>query len=235
MHEWDLQKRVSFISQGYFLNSKAIDLYNLDKNVPIQYLPNPVDIDFSFDASSFPKKDKIIFLGRIESVKRGWLFCEIAKQMPEYDFYMLGQSFREKDKNSAIMKKYQDIPNLHFTGHVDGIEKENYLKEAKILINTSIHEALPVSFLEALAYGTVLVSNRNPENLTSKFGIHVGKVLGNGFDKVDLYVNAVKELMTNDKRRKELAASAIEYVRNIHNVEKFIADLRSVILKELSI
>lgn len=235
VHNWYEQKRTTFISQGYFLNPKAIDLYNLDKNVPIKYLPNPVDIDYSFDISSFPKKDKIIFLGRIESVKRGWLFCEIAKQMPEYDFYMLGQSFREKDKNSAIMKKYQDIPNLHFTGHVDGIEKENYLKEAKILINTSIHEALPVSFLEALAYGTVLVSNRNPENLTSKFGIHVGKVLGNGFDKVDLYVNAVKELMTDDKRRKELAASAIEYVRNIHNVEKFIADLRSVILKELSI
>lgn len=235
VHEWDLQKRVSFISQGYFLNSKAIDLYNLDKNVPIQYLPNPVDIDFSFDASSFPKKDKIIFLGRIESVKRGWLFCEIAKRMPEYDFYMLGQSFREKDKNSKIMGKYQDIPNLHFAGHVDGIEKETFLKEAKILVNTSIHEALPVSFLEALAYGTVLVSNRNPENLTSKFGIHVGDVLGDGFDKVDLYVNAVKELITDDKRRKELAASAIEYVRNIHNVEKFIADLRSVILKELSI
>lgn len=235
VHNWYEQKRVTFISQGYFLNSKAVDLYNLDKNVPIQYLPNPVDIDYSFDISSFPKKDKIIFLGRIESVKRGWLFCEIAKQLPEYDFYMLGQSFREKDKNSAIMKKYQDIPNLHFAGHVDGIEKENYLKEAKILINTSIHEALPVSFLEALAYGTVLVSNRNPENLTSKFGIYVGEVLGDGFDKVNLYVNAVKELMTDDKRRKELAASAIEYVRNIHNTEKFITDLRNVIFEELNI
>lgn len=235
VHDWDLQKRVTFISQGHFLNPKAIDLYNLNKNVPIQYLPNPVDIDYSFDASAFPKKDKIIFLGRIESVKRGWLFCEIAKRMPEYDFYMLGQSFREKDKNSEIMGKYQNIPNLHFAGHVDGIEKETYLKEAKILVNTSIHEALPVSFLEALAYGTVLVSNRNPENLTSKFGIHVGDVLGDGFDKVDLYVNAVKELMTDDKRRTELALSATEYVRNIHNVEKFTKDLRDVIFKELNI
>ena len=39
-------------------------------------------------------------------------------------------------------------------------------------------------FLEALSYGTVLVSNRNPEDLTSKFGIHIGDVLGDGFDKV---------------------------------------------------
>ena len=106
------------------------------------------------------------------------------------------------------------------------------VKEAKILVNTSIHEALPISFLEALAYGTVLVSNRNPENLTSKFGIHVGDVFGDGFDKINLFVDAIKELMTDDKRRTELALSAAEYVRNTHNVEKFTKDLRDVILKE---
>jgi glycosyltransferase involved in cell wall biosynthesis len=84
------------------------------------------------------------------------------------------------------MKDYYAIENLHFAGHVDGAEKEQYLKDAKILVNTSIHEALPISFLEALSFGTLLVSNRNPEALTEKFGIHVGDVLGDGFDKVDL-------------------------------------------------
>ena len=77
-----------------------------------------------------------------------------------------------------------------------GDEKIQYLKDAKILVNTSIHEALPVSFLEALSYGTLLISNRNPDDLTSKFGIWTGDVLGDGFDKVGLYVNAIRELMT---------------------------------------
>jgi hypothetical protein len=66
------QGRVKFISQGYFLNQKAKDLYNLKDDVAIQYLPNPVDIDYNFNLSSIPNKNKIIFLGRIESVKRGW-------------------------------------------------------------------------------------------------------------------------------------------------------------------
>lgn len=232
VHDWYKQERVKFISQGYFLNQKAIDLYQLDQDVKIQYLPNPINIDENFDVQSFPKKNMIIFLGRIESVKRGWLFCEIAKKMPHYEFYVLGKTHREESKNLEIMSDYYAISNLHFVGHVEGLEKERYLKEAKILVNTSIHEALPISFLEALSYGTLLVSNRNPEDLTSKFGIHVGDVLGDGFDKVDLYVDAITNILSNDENRKKLSLEAIEYIKNIHNVPKFIHDLRQVIVEE---
>ena len=222
--------RVRFISQGYFLNQKAIDLYNLNNNVNIQYLPNPVEIDEKLKLKE--NKNKIIFLGRIESVKRGWLFCEIAKRMPQYEFYVLGQTFREKDRNSKVMSKYQNIKNLHFAGHVDGKEKELFLKEAKILVNTSIHEALPVSFLEALANKVLLVSNRNPENLTSKFGIWVGNVLGDGFDKVELYCNAIEKIMTDNLFYEEKAQAGFEYVNKIHNVNDFIKSLRQVIIEE---
>lgn len=223
---------VRFLSQGYFLNTKACDLYRLPSNVNIQYMPNPVDIDNNFNVSKHKKKDNIIFLGRIESVKRGWLFCEIAKKLPEYNFYVLGQSFREKDQNNKIMKKYMNIPNLHFAGHVDGDEKAQYLKDAKILVNTSIHEALPISFLEALSYGINLVSNRNPEDLTSKFGIWVGNVLGDGFDKIDLYVDAIRELMTNNDTRIKNAVNGRKYVEKIHNIPRFVNDMRNVIYKE---
>ncbi|MGX2950934.1 glycosyltransferase family 4 protein [Ursidibacter sp. B-7004-1] len=225
------ENRVKFISQGLFLNQKAKDLYKLNDNVEIQYLPNPIDIDHSFNFDSYPKKDQVIFLGRIESVKRGWLFCEIARKMPEYQFYMLGQTFRESEENSNIMSKYLDIPNLHFVGHVDGIEKEKYLKDAKILVNTSIHEALPISFLEALSYGTLLVSNRDPENLTSQFGIFTGDVLGDGFDKVDLFVDGIKQIMNNDALRREKGRKAIEYIKTVHNIDNFITDLRNVLRK----
>lgn len=229
VHNWYKDNRVKFISQGYFLNQKAIDLYDLDPKVEIQYLPNPINIDNKFDVLNFPKKNNIIFLGRIESVKRGWIFCEIAKKMPYYDFYVLGKTHREESKNAEIMSEYYSISNLHFVGHVEGEEKENYLKEAKLLVNTSIHEALPISFLEALSYGTLLVSNRNPEDLTSKFGIHVGDVLGDGFDKIDLYVEAINQLLSDEERRNKLSVDAIKYVRKTHDVTDFVKNLRKLI------
>lgn len=229
VHDWYKSERVSFISQGHFLNPKAIDLYNLSPDVPITYLPNPIDIDESFDLEVSSKKNMIIFLGRLESVKRGWLFCEIAKKLPQYEFHVLGQTFREEDKNSKILGSYQNITNLHFEGHVDGEKKEAFLREAKILVNTSIHEALPISFLEALSYGTLLVSNRNPEDLTSKFGIYVGDVLGDGFDKVDLFVEAIESLMRDEAKRVTLSKQAIQYIKDYHSVKDFVENLRKII------
>ena len=63
--------RVRFVSQGYFLNQKAIDLYKLDPDVEIQYMPNPVELDSEFNVEKYKKKNMIIFLGRLEDVKRG--------------------------------------------------------------------------------------------------------------------------------------------------------------------
>ncbi len=227
------EDRVKFITQGNFLIDKARDLYRLPVEAPIKYFPNPVDIDPEFDVETYPKKDSIIFIGRIESVKRGWLFCEIAKRMPEYQFYMLGQTFREKSRNESIMNKYHTgIPNLHFTGHVEGKEKFNYIRDAKIMVNTSIHEALPITFLEALAYGTLLVSCQNPENLTEKFGIYTGTVLGDGFDSIDLFVNAIRTLMTDEDKRKKLSVEGHSYVKNIHSTELFIKNMRQLIREE---
>lgn len=205
----------------------------MNDDVDIQYLPNPIDIDENFHFDTYQKKNMIVFLGRIESVKRGWLFCEIAKKMPEYDFFVLGQTFREDEKNSAIMKDYYAIENLHFAGHVDGLEKEQYLKDAKILVNTSIHEALPISFLEALSFGTLLVSNRNPEELTERFGIYVGDVLGDGFDKVDLFVDAIRKLMLDDEKCQAIGEQAIQYIKDRHSVESFQENMRTTVLRAL--
>lgn len=233
VHRLYEQGCVTFVTQGRFLVDKSRSLYRLSAQTPISYLPNPIDIDPDFDVETYEKKDAVVFVGRIESVKRGWLFCEIAKRMPEYEFYMLGQSFREQSQNDNVMEQYRNgISNLHFVGHLEGEEKFRYIKNAKILVNTSIHEALPITFLEALACGTLLVSCQNPEELTSQFGIYTGLVLGDGFDKIDLFVEAIRTLMKDETRRKQLSVAGYNYVKTVHNVDDFIRNTRNLIRQE---
>ncbi|WP_205426454.1 glycosyltransferase family 4 protein [Helicobacter suis] len=231
IHALYKQKRIQFISQAFCLNSKAKELYKLDEEVEITYVPNPIEIEETFDPATHPKKDHIIFLGRIDVIKRGWLFCEIAKQCPEYEFFMLGQSNEPPGQTMKILKDrgYFNVANLHFVGHADGDIKATHLKDAKILINTSIHEALPISFLEALSYGVLLVSNQNPDGLSEKFGSFVGPVLGDGFESVPKFVSALRSLMQEEEVRKKLSIAAFNYIKEVHSLPRWLATMQKII------
>lgn len=211
-------KSVRFITQTPYLVKKAQDLYNLPSHETAVWVPNPVEIDvcWKFDVSK--KENMVVYLGRLESVKRGWLFCEIARRLPQYQFYVLGKYHRDGSRNKSILSQYENLPNLHFVGHVEGKEKNAYLKKARLIVNTSIHEALPVSFLEALSYGTCIVSNQNPENITSRFGRWTGQILGDGFDGVDLFIPHIIELMENDTLYGEKARAGIDYIHRYHGI-----------------
>ncbi len=229
VHECAALNKITFATQAHFLKNKAIQLYNLPPKTNIFFLPNPINQSEHQGLNDTNKENNIIFLGRIDSVKRGWLFCEIAKRMPEYNFYILGASTNteEKQKNS-ILKDYSKLKNLHFLGHLEGQDKSLQLQKAKILVNTSIHEALPVSFLEAFAYGVTVISNQNPDNLVSKYGRYIGNSLGNGFNEIDKYVEEINFIISNETYRQKLANNAYEYVSTIHssdNFNKIFADI----------
>ncbi len=231
VHKLYQQGQVRFITQAPYLVPKARTLYELPDSVDAPWVPNPVEVDESFSFDLQRKENMIIYLGRLESVKRGWLFCEIARRLPQYQFYVLGKYHRDSLRNKELMQQYETIPNLHFVGHVEGKEKEQYLKRARLIINTSIHEALPVSFLEALAYGTCIVSNQNPEGLAKRFGAWTGQILGDGFDKVECFLSPIQELMENDDLYAAKAQQGMAYIRNHHRIEPCMKLLRNA-LKE---
>lgn len=227
---------VKFITQGYSLIPLAQELYNLPENYSVKYVPNPIDFDKDYKFDINKKKKQVIFLGRLEAQKRAWLFCEAAKRMPEYEFYVMGKFFRDEENNKKPLEPYlnNDIPNLHFTGHLEGEEKEKLIKESRILLNTSIWEGIPISWLEAMQYGTAIVSCLDNESIPSRFGKYVGEILGNGYDKVDLFIPAIKELMENDDLYKHIATKEILYLRKNHNKKNFINNLRKLLQQEIT-
>ena len=66
----------------------------------------------------------------------------------------------------------------------------------------------------------------------SKFGEWVGNVYGDGFDKVSLYVEAIKRIMTNEDERVKKAEEAIRYIREVHNTQHFVERLRTILKEE---
>jgi glycosyltransferase involved in cell wall biosynthesis len=226
--------QLRLISKGVSLNDYAKDLYTLPDNVAIDLVPNPVPINEEQEADRCQKDDLIVFLGRLESQKRVWLFCEVARRLPQYKFVVIGKLHRYRDENIASIEQYTagKVPNLQFAGHLEGEEKYDYLRRAKILLNTSIWEGIPLSFLEALSVGTLIVSNVNPDNLPARFGIHVGEVKGDGFDKIGSFVSAVEGLMRDDERRRRLVQAAVAYIKENHSAGAFQKNMHRLLREE---
>ena len=155
-------------SQAHFLIPKAIKLYKLEM-VP-KYLPNPVPVPE--ETYEKDKRPTVCFLARWDPQKRVEIFLGLAEKYPDIDFIAMGKS-HELEKDMALREKYGNIPNLTLTGFVSEKEKQEILGKSWALLNTSIREALPVSFLEALANKTPVISGENPDKLVSDYGYHV--------------------------------------------------------------
>lgn len=219
-------RQILFAHQAQCLVPKACELYNLPE-IRSYDLPNPITIP----EITTPKAEKptFCFLGRLDPIKRPWIFFELAKRMPHVDFLVAGRT-HVPDAMKPIISRYRDIPNLKFLGHLEGKPKDEMLHRSWILINTSIHEALPVSFIEAFAAKTLVVSCRNPDDLTERFGAFIGDVLGDGMDEQSLgrWEQVLQEFLSDEEHRRILGSAARQYVIERHSFEVFEETLEKI-------
>ena len=172
----------------------------------------------------------VAFLARLDPVKRPWLLMTLAARMPEIDFVVMGQShFR-----GAGSWQPGELPrNVRLVGHANEPTKRAVLESAWILLNTSIHEGLSVSFLEALAYETPVVSSVNPENLVRRFGEWVGRFPGVGEDGLDRFEAALRKLIGDGVRRARLGAEGRRWVESTHCRSEFLQSFNRICSKAM--
>lgn len=165
----------------------------------------------------------VVVLGRLDPVKRPWIAVAVAASLPEVAFFFLGQSHFS---GPGSWQPRDLPPNVRLAGHTDGERKTRLLAGAWALLNTSIHEGLPVTFQESLACETPIVSCLDPELVTSRFGMFVGEAPGDGMELVPKFTAALADLFSDAPRRARLGREGRAWVEATHNREKFLAAFR---------
>lgn len=185
------------------------------------FLPNVLELG----RRPIPKsgRPRVVFLGRLDPYKRPWLFVELSARFPDVEFLFLG---RAHFSGEGAWEPRALPSNVRLMGHVGEEEKEQLLGSAWALVNTSIHEGLAVSFLEALACGTPLVSCQDPAGIVSRFGIFVGRFDGSGIDGLPSFAAALEQLLGDEELRGRLGSGGREWVRDTHTLERFLATFR---------
>jgi glycosyltransferase involved in cell wall biosynthesis len=186
-------------------------------------LPNPLPVPELRPRSEQPV---VVFLGRLDPIKRPWLAVELARRLPEVRFLFLGEAHFEGPGSWAPAGL---PPNIELLGRRGGAEKLDILGSAWALLNTSIHEGFPVSFMEALALGTPVVAAVDPEGAVSRFGACVEQSDGDGLASVPAFESALRDLLADSARRERLGREARDWLLSVHTPERF-ADRLEVLL-----
>lgn len=181
------------------------------------FLPNPILLNPPSVAKS--QRPTVVFLARLDPYKRPWLFAELARDFPDVEFRFLGQSHFT---GPGAWLPENLPPNVRLFGHVDEADKLRLLSEAWVAVNTSVHEGLAVSFLEALVCGTPLLSCVDTGFVVSRYGTYVGRFDGSGVDSLPAFRCGLRALLADAARRRELGERGREWARATHSRGTFL-------------
>jgi len=204
------------------LTPKAPGTYGFDPG-RLALLPNPIDVARKPGPKS--PTPRVAFLARLDPYKRPWLFAELARSFPDVEFVMMGQSHFSGPGSWTP----EDPPrNLRLTGSLSGEAKLRELDAAWVLVSTAVHEALAVSYQEALASRTPLLSCVDTERIASRFGIYVGRFPGDGVAALPSLRAGLERLLGDDALRRRLGDEGREWVCGRHTPERFVAAFRAL-------
>jgi glycosyltransferase involved in cell wall biosynthesis len=193
-----------------YLRDKAEGLYKLAHR-PV-FLPNIEHIP-----ERVPEKTgtpEVVFVGRLDSIKRPERFIVLASHFREIRFTVIGRANSRKRQAylEALAAKY---PNVVMAGFLDKFSSPEFgeiLSRASVLVNTSGKESLPVSFVEAAARGCAILSRVDPDGFASRFGCVVDS---------DDYESGLAYLL-EDERFRELGRKAHAYVYDKYRFNRAI-------------
>jgi glycosyltransferase involved in cell wall biosynthesis len=116
----------------------------------------------------------VCFLARWDRRKRPECFLELAKEFPRVRFIAAG-SGQHRTRDTSLRRRYGHLPNLELSGFINQFDSDTLaalLGRSWVLVNTSVREGLPTSFLEAMAQRCALLSRVDPDAVATRFGYH---------------------------------------------------------------
>jgi glycosyltransferase involved in cell wall biosynthesis len=145
----------------------------------------------------------VLWVATVRPSKRPELMLELARRMPQHRFVVIGGSDpgrRGEEYHAAMREAASKIPNIEFRGFVPFAAADRFFDGARVVVNTSLYEGFPNTFLQAWSRGVPTVAfvdtgsreagapvydiAADPEDMVAK----VGRLMGD-----DLYWHAASQ------------------------------------------
>jgi len=167
-------------------------------------------------------QQKVVWVGRVQTVKRIEWLIDIAEKLPNINFDVVGPTDHNKAYTEEILPRAHKLSNINFLGKLSKTEMHNVYKNASLLCSTSIYEGFPNTYLEAWSYGVPLVCTVDPDDIVKRFN------LGASSTKQADLIQAI-DMLLNDREKWSLCAKNCEnYYLEHHEMNKVQKKFESV-------
>jgi glycosyltransferase involved in cell wall biosynthesis len=98
----------------------------------------------------------VLWTATVRPSKRPEMLLEIARRLPRHRFVMIGGADpgrREAEYMQSVAEAARRLPNIEVRGFVPFAEAERAFDGARVVLNTSLYEGFPNTFLQAWARG----------------------------------------------------------------------------------
>ena len=103
----------------------------------------------------------VLWVATVRAQKRPELLLEVAKRLPQYKFVMVGghdigwngEAYEQNIRTAAAA-----LPNVEYKGFRPYAEADRLFDGARVVLNTSMYEGFPNTFLQAWARGVPTVA-----------------------------------------------------------------------------
>jgi glycosyltransferase involved in cell wall biosynthesis len=103
----------------------------------------------------------VLWVATVRPSKRPELLLELARAMPHHRFVVIGGSDpdrRGQEYHAAMREAAAKLPNITFRGFVPFAEADRCFDGARVVVNTSLYEGFPNTFLQAWSRGVPTVA-----------------------------------------------------------------------------
>lgn len=143
----------------------------------------------------------MVWVANFKRVKRPEVFVDLAERLQglSADFVMIGRGGQE-ELYGPLYRRMEELSNLSYLGEMEVDDVEHELESAHLLVNTSMVEGFPNTFIQAwLREVPVVTLGVNTDNLLGS-----GSDFGVCTDSLDELGAAVSELVLNPDKLSEL-------------------------------
>jgi glycosyltransferase involved in cell wall biosynthesis/SAM-dependent methyltransferase len=157
---------------------------------------------------------KVIWVGRIQTVKRIEWLIDIAEKLPDVSFEVIGPNNHNYEYTENILPRASKVTNIKFLGKICRDEMPNIYKNATLLLNTSIYEGFPNTFLEAWSYGVPTVCSVDPDDIINSHNLGYATIIQ------EELTEALKKLVNNRQQWKQCSLNSIRYYTKNHSLDQ---------------